>query len=523
MLDLETNVWVRKPLAPDCPSALLGHTAVIWGDCVIVFGGEKESKLYSEAIYYYYLHEDRWTEITPQDGIRPIGRSRHAACLTADGKHMIVSGGLVDDGAGDVSASLYTFNLTTQTWTKPKVFVARYDHTITIHNNKVWAFGGLGPQQDRIAEVGWYDLETDTVGNALIISPLPKPSTFGTHFYGSGVSGTMVDAVVPGSTAAFGRIQSSITALDLTTLNWSTIMEDCDEYFSGFVWYHMASANNRLVFVGQPEQHGPDEKLTHVLSIDLSYLGYVDRSEKEAPPTGTIGYDMYEFFKQSLMCDFEITAVEADERPPLSKSLDDLGDEYKISEPIKVHIIVLLARWSHFRRIMASEMQEYHSGRLFIPEPVTWVRRLVDFMYRDSIRGCTVVEVTGLLILANLYDIPRLRQLCIEALAQGMITNATAILIWQRAVVADEKVICRKAAMHCFRNWGNIVRSKEFSQLSKAQIVALCNEADEQSCIVVHRDQHTHSMDQVDEEEDGEQLDVDAATELDGEEDAMIP
>ena len=104
-------------------------------------------------------------------------------------------------------------------------------------------------------------------------------------------------------------------------------------------------------------------------------------------------------------------------------------------------------------------MNEFHSRKLYIPEPVAWVRKLVEFMYRDSIDGCNIDEITGLLVLANLYELPRLRNLCIESISKQGITDATAVTIWQRAYEADEEVIRRNAALHCFRHWGQIVNS----------------------------------------------------------------
>lgn len=558
ILDLETDVWTNFPTQnkfEDKPYlALSGHTAVAKDSHIVVFGGESEEDPCTNDLYYYDLFNNEWVYQQTVDTIPPP-RTRHASCLSKDGKRMYISGGLLN--GKDVAKDLYWFDFDTRKWNGPIEFVPRYGHTIAMYNNKIWAFGGLTAEMDRISELSWYDLETDAIGNVSII-PMEDPiksslPAQGIHMYGDGVTGTMLDVVTAGS--AIRNVETSISALDLDTLKIRSIISDCSKYFDGYTWHHMLNLKSKLILLGQPGTALDDGRMSDIFTLDLTEFGYME-SEKSRKgvlsAAGTIASDMFEFFKRSELCDFEITAVEGDVRPPLfhtvsnsfieeagniqlerydvagrSESIgldspsqqltrkpsslsldrsrtDDLmvaarqnstdipspeGDSpiapassnlptFKISEPIKVHMMVLFARWPHFKRIMSSQMNEYHCRKLHIPEPVAWVRKLIEFMYCDSIDTCTVEETSGLLVLANLYELPRLRSLCIESISKEGISDNNAVVVWQRAFEAEEEVIRRNAALHCFRHWGQIVRSQAFRELDKESLIALCEEAD---------------------------------------------
>lgn len=536
---------------------------------MIIFGGEREDELRTNDLYYYNVKLNEWT-MAETLGPVPPARTRHACCLSPNGKRMYVTGGLIH--GKDVARDLYWYEFETRRWNGPLEFVPRYGHTIAVYSNKIWAFGGLTPAMDRATEHAWYDLETDAIGKVSIISTEdPYKSSLnahGLHIYGSGVTGTMLDVVTAGS--AVRNVDTSISALDLDTLKVRNIISDCSKYFDGYAWHYMLTMGSKLILLGQPGTALDDGQISHIFSLDLSEFGYLESSKTkigEHSSTGTIAYDMFEFYNRSELCDFEITAVEGDIRPPLfhstagaeypeGDSQDTIGDVqsqygslvprispgpslttsgsepnlvgraptplnyqsssigldrirtddtlglesssigiasphsehskgdgtdlpvFTVSDPIKVHMMVLFARWPHFSRIVSSQMNEYQNRKLYIPEPVAWVRKLIEFMYGDSIDGCNMEEAAGLLVLANLYELPRLRTLCIESISKIGISDHNAVTVWHRAVEADEEVIRRNAALHCFRHWGQIVRSQAFHELDKATMVALCEEAD---------------------------------------------
>lgn len=592
---------------------LVGHTAVARGDMIVIFGGERDDRPFTNHLLYYNYHLNTW-DVPETSGNYPSPRSRHTCCLSEDGGRMYLSGGLIQgDDAHDVAHDLYWYEFATQTWNGPLEFVNRYDHNITMYNNKIWAFGGLTPEMDRVSELAWYDLETDAIGTVSIVS-MEDPFKLsinppGLHMYGSGVTGTMLDVVTASSTIR--DIESSISALDLNTLKIRSIISDCHNYFDGYAWNHMLTLGSRLILLGQPGTVLDDGRLSHIFSLDLTEFGYLESAKSrhsDQTQSGTIAHDMFQLFNRSELCDFEITAIEGTVRPPLfhnllnanggsfhepkeaedhaphpllqshrsllnctspgpslslSESEPDLFDKisgrpplshadsissldpslnlsdsilntpynrssssigiaspviehaveipvlptFTASAPIRVHMMLLFARWPHFSRIMTSRMTEYHSRKLHIPEPVSWVKKLIEFMYRDSIEGCTIEEAAGLLVLSNLYELPRLRTLCIEAISKHGISDGNAVLIWQRAVEADENVIRRNAAIQCLRHWGQIVRSDAFHALSKDVMIALCEEADSNGFLsTYHGEEPVPSKEQLGDTGDDDEL-----------------
>lgn len=475
----------------------LGHSATYIPemDSLVVFGGENDTHGPTDELFQYFVDSDSWKRVDydhPTD--HSFARTRHAACLAEDPKELVISGGC--DEKGSVTNDLWFLNVYTGELDGPYDFVHRYDHTIHMYKGKIWAFGGLSPDMDRVTEVAWYNTNTDTIGTLHITMSSPsRPllSTQGKHLYSPGLVGSVIDVVVPGSFP----VTPSITALDLDVLNWRHLAEDCSEFFSGYSWFHMAITHTTMFLIGQPEaQKNDEEKLTHMLVLDLSELGYLDSfGSRSASPSlsesasgtvpaeygigGTIGNDMYEFYKRSEMCDFEIVAVDGPHRPSLT---DDASKVVK-STPLKAHKMVLAARWPHFKRIMMSGMSESQTGKLYIPEPIEWVGPLIEYMYRDSIEGYSVNEITGLLVLANVYELPRLRKLCMEFISRTEYNPATAVIIWERAKMAAEPVVSRNAAICCLANWGQVVRSEEFHQLSHESVLMLCMEASEKSVV----------------------------------------
>lgn len=483
-LDLKTSTWTTIHATENWPAKRSGHTAVIRNNAAIIFGGEidtEEDEDEENILHFYNITTNQWI-IPDVDKINtPPSRSRHAACLSPDLTKMVVSGGLLGK---EVMNDLWWFDFNNNSWYGPVEFVYRFDHKLAVYNNKIWAFGGLTPDMDRITEVAWYDFESNTLGKVHVKNLDYDGPNGMIHFYDAGYVGTMLDVVVPGM---IPNAESSIAALDMDTLGWRTIVDDgaCSEIFGGYNWYYMVAMGSTIVLVGQPradlESNG--ETLSHVLTVDLSEYGYyghqaINTFSNKTAGGGTMADDMYEFYKRSEMCDFEITALASEERPLNG----DYTPDMEICPPIKVHRMVLAARWPHFQRILSSGMTEQQTSKLFISEPKSWVRRLIEYMYRDSIDECDMNETTGLMILANLYELPRLRKLCIEKVTHE-ISIDNAVMIWDRAVTANEKILRYTAVNYILKHWGIVVRTRDFAILTRERMLMLCSESDERSTI----------------------------------------
>ncbi|KAI9878379.1 MAG: hypothetical protein M1823_006965, partial [Watsoniomyces obsoletus] len=126
-----------------------------------------------------------------------------------------------------------------------------------------------------------------------------------------------------------------------------------------------------------------------------------------------------------------------------------VSDSTTTSPPIHIHKMILHARWPHFKRLYASKMVEYQTSRLHIPEPYSVVRAFLYYLYTDSIapsQYCRdLTDVAGMLVMANLYDMPKLRLLCVNRLSREIDIEHAAV-IWERAGRTDEEWLKARAA-----------------------------------------------------------------------------
>ncbi|KAI1106172.1 galactose oxidase [Jackrogersella minutella] len=155
-LDLVSHQWSLVDNYGDIPGVRMGHTATLYqGDKLLVFGGENEHRTYLSDLIVFDLKTAHWTQ--PQvSGPVPKGRARHAAVLHED-KLFIVGG--ITGHESYVSEDICYLDLKTYTWSRSWRFVPRFDHSAYIWGDRVWVFGGLSRDMDKIGDLWWLDLK----------------------------------------------------------------------------------------------------------------------------------------------------------------------------------------------------------------------------------------------------------------------------------------------------------------------------------------------------------------------------
>jgi len=283
-----------------------------------------------------------------------------------------------------------------------------------------------------------------------------------------------------------------------------------------------------------------EETLSSVLRIDLRKIGLLgNKLANEFSKQGTshlprsdsgsikstpasllgIGADLSRVFDtlpdSGSGTDFIITA-EVDDLLPRNTSMDHDTDTLEdspapdpqvksrtISKPIHVHRFLMSIRWPHFDRLFNSQMAEYQQMKLHIPEPYSSVRAFLYYLYTDSISSCptsstsstssteagivdslpSVRDVAGMLVMSNLYAMPRLQHICINHLVKSLDIEHAA-LIFEHASIAQEGWLKKRAAAFCLTNWGRIVRTDAFKRLKRDTLLELCEEVDFEGRIV---------------------------------------
>jgi hypothetical protein len=322
----------------------------------------------------------------------------------------------------------------------------------------------------------------------------------------------MLDFVTPAELSC----ETSLSSLELDTLRWQKLADGKDLYSPNYRWHYCTTnpEGTHAWLLGSPIESANDgnhngEYLSDVLAIDLRKYGILgnelasDTRSKMMPSSDAnvsshltgIGADLSLTFDQPLEsgsgADFIITADPDDDDYVDVATPDPNGSSMAVSpvsRPIHVHKLILHARWPHFARLWSAQMAEFHSKKMHIPEPYSAVRAFLFYLYTDSIapnpqNGPSLNDVAGMLVMSNIYDMPRLRLLCVNRLGRELDIEHAAT-IWERAATAGEDWLKQRAATFCMQNFGRIVRTAGYRSLSPASLIELSCEATPEARVV---------------------------------------
>ncbi|CAK3753341.1 related to ral2 [Lecanosticta acicola] len=358
-----------------------------------------------------------------------------------------------------------------------------------------------------------------------ISSPNLPMQNVGTHFHVFS-SGCMLDFVTPATNMP---LETSLSALDLDSLRWQKLADGKDLFSPTYRWHYccLDADGTHAWLLGCPREvrsngNGEaEEYLSDVLPIDLRKFGLLGnkmsqeaRNEQRLPASDTnpqshlsaIGADLARTFNQppetGSGTDFTITALKddmydmdalSDDDPTSPDAMGGTADPSNTSPPLHVHRLILSARWPHFARLYNAQMSEFHTRRMHIPEPYPAVKAFLYYLYTDSISsppaesnalaGPTLEDVANMLVMSNIYDMPRLRHLCVNRLVRDLDVQHAA-LIFDRANTAQEDWLKRRAASFCMTHWGRIVRTDGFRRLKRSAMLELCEGVDAEGRVV---------------------------------------
>lgn len=437
-----------------------GHLALYLGNGnVFVFGGvpddavpslepSDELKLRKDLLMLMYLIHDRTWISAPEMFLAnaPSGRSRHACCLSEDGRTIYLSGGLVESAP---LADLYSYDLRSGTWLGPVEFVARFDHKLAVHDGKLYSFGGLDGDMNHVTnKITYMNLADQSVvdlhmkdgpkkksNNTLLVAgedlfggPLdipnytilqpekqPEdesvlPATYEKIWLDCGDPTAKLEVSLPQWGCGLQLRGISVVLTSLATYSRTPLLmqKDLEQYFrrsaafslgspsmmQTYQWRHAFVLGKHLYLIGHC-QTDPDfahgSLLSTIFEADLVDLG-VKTDPLES--THMLADDYQKAFVSGEYYDYEILAFKdqdtrdkfAGEDAEVDPGL--LNNANFVTEnlvPIPVHKTILLARWPHFRRVIDSGMTETHSGQLFVPEACGPVRALLYYLYTGTI------------------------------------------------------------------------------------------------------------------------------------------
>eukprot|EP00854_Cymbomonas_tetramitiformis_P004236 gene4236-5217_t len=223
VLDLDSMTWAKAETlgASTSASALApcaGHKLVTWNGAVLLVGGhvKKDTKHDSLTVLELDAENYTWKEIETT-GSKPLPRGGHSA--TVFGDLLVVFGG---EGAGrQVLNELHILDLNTNTWSSPSMNgllpAPRSDHAATAFDGRYLCIFGGGSCTRCHADLHLLDMETMTWSTPACLGQLPSAR--------AGHASALVDGdkwyIVGGGNGAAGCTATLL--LELRSMSWSTV------------------------------------------------------------------------------------------------------------------------------------------------------------------------------------------------------------------------------------------------------------------------------------------------------------
>merc|ERR1712070_145884 len=147
--DFGTNEWsdltAGNALSSDRPPAMFGHSAVVYGGKMILFGGYSAAAFACISDVYEYDFETRIFSKHDVAGTAPLPRYGHTARVYTNKMNVL-------NGASDSFEEFNTwwqYDLDTQTWdlmygSDQSASAGRYSHAVAIVGDNMVMYGGQG-------------------------------------------------------------------------------------------------------------------------------------------------------------------------------------------------------------------------------------------------------------------------------------------------------------------------------------------------------------------------------------------
>lgn len=534
IFDLKTAHWTQPTVTGTVPRGRARHSAVLHQDKLFIVGGITGHNQYVlDDICYLDMKTFTWSRAW-----RFVGRFDASAFIYGD--RLWLFGGMSEEM--DKNADVWWLDLKgSPAFDSPPSYGVMDNHTAATsrHAGSLGRHMLMAGPSPVVGSTGYAANSSSGINpSSLFTASLPvAPGVIASLNFASGpnipaqgsgmhfhvyTSGTLLDFVTPAATIT--PSECSLSSLELDTLRWQRLAEGRDIFRPGYRWHYCTinEDGTKAWLLGCPTDpvatdlgpNGFEEYLSDIMEIDLRKFGLLGNnltpdprmevsrpslSDRFAPPPSKgLGSDLAKLFdvapELGSGTDFIITASRDDEDwdedvyPHISEKGEQtwLPAETSTSPPIHVHKLILQARWPHFARLYNSQMAEFHTKKMHIPEPYSVVKAFLYYLYTDSIHAddCgDLDDVAGLLVMSNIYNIPHLRLLCVNRLSKELDVDH-ACVIWHCAGTANEEWLRKRAANFCLMHWGRVVRTEGFLKLPRQALVELSQEIDMEGRVV---------------------------------------
>ncbi|KAI9030812.1 hypothetical protein CLU79DRAFT_731626 [Phycomyces nitens] len=435
------------------PCKRYGHTATLWNNCILVFGGCNEFQEYCNDVHIFDL--DKFTWFQPKTTGAIPARYLHSA-VAHDDKLFIYGGFAKNSDCTFVLDELNVLDLKSMNWSKHGTVPPRYNHSATIIGNKMYIYAGKDEQGCTVSDLFSIHLECPPYVPHLVLNGSHSNSTnqmvlLKSQHFCEAVCGKLLvfgrylaDGQSTPSDATYG-----LWMLNLDRLEWER--QECNANFQvgGWNYFTVLSENMQSCETGE----------TGVKVNNLFFLGNTD-------PFRPQGYD---HFRDALIINgeslglYDIPALACmNEFGHLlnSPQLSDFVIVPAGGQAFHVHQVILMTRWPHFRNIYKSGMVEVQQGRMEMPEPPEVVQAFLTYIYSDNLDPNTSCRIVcEVLVLANMYLLHRLKKICCKRLYQQHLTVEHCGLIFEKAILSEENGLRLLVLDFIFKNYGAVLKS----------------------------------------------------------------
>ncbi|ORE09229.1 galactose oxidase [Rhizopus microsporus var. microsporus] len=474
-LDLSTMCWkALHNVQGKPPSRRYGHTATKWKDSVIIVGGCTDNQEYCNDVYIFNLKTQTWHRPTTVGTI--TNRHLHSAVVFED--KLIVFGGFSKTtDCTYVLDEMCILDLHTMTWTTHHNMPPRYNHSATLVGNKMHIYAGKDEQGTTVSDLFVIHLQNEPytayplicndqfedLGMVLAKSQHFCDTTCGKLFvFGRYANRKQLDNNdknnSSNSISSDNDLIYGLWMLDLDTLQWKK--QECSKHFEVGGW-------NYFIVIREPLNDKIESPRPQVFCNSLLFLGNTDSSKshghdhfRDALTINCESFGLYDLGEPRLPTTELLKLLNT---PEHSDFLIRTGD----GKEIYVHQVILLSRWPHFKNMCTSGMFESVTKIIVIPEPFDVVMAFLKYIYGDTLDDSEPWQVLcELLLLANLYQLHRLKKLCCQRLYTHHMSIESCGYIFEKAIMTDEIGLKWLTLKFMFQNYGSFIKSNIFNQLS---------------------------------------------------------
>lgn len=174
--EISSSLWTPVHTLGESPQKRTDHSVCLFRDSLLVFGGFDGHSRFND-LRELHLRERRWSHITEQRSSVPRSRFGHTAVMY--GHSMYIFGGW--DGH-DTIHELYEYNVSSNMWVqlplRGQAPRPRYRHTAVVCGDGMFTFGGVDKSQYRFLDLHEYNFTTRQWTQVKTTAVQPSARTF---------------------------------------------------------------------------------------------------------------------------------------------------------------------------------------------------------------------------------------------------------------------------------------------------------------------------------------------------------